>query len=186
MLRPLVGSMREIEVADVNLGVHAVAASLLPHTATLLATEIVERPEDFEPATLNVLRLGQALTGQDELEALNIRRRVLVGWENAFAEVDVVLTPTLPAPPCTIEERTVDLPRGKSSADLAYTTFNSPMNLAGVPCLSMPVGEFANGMTFNISLTARQGRENVLIALGKAIENALDRRYVNRIAGGAV
>jgi aspartyl-tRNA(Asn)/glutamyl-tRNA(Gln) amidotransferase subunit A len=179
----LVASVREIEIEGVRFASQAVAASLLPHTARLLAADMIERPDDFEPATLNVLLLGQALTGQDELEAQNIRRRILDGWERAFTEVDVIITPTIPAPPCTIEHRTVDLRSGKSSADLAYTAFNSPMNLAGVPCLSLPVGEFPNGLPFNISLTARQGRENVVLAFGEAIENALDNRYTNRLAG---
>jgi Asp-tRNA(Asn)/Glu-tRNA(Gln) amidotransferase A subunit family amidase len=56
------------------------------------------------------------------------------------------------------------------------------MNLAGVPCLSLPVGELQNGMPFNISLTARQGREDVLVALGRSIEDTLDRRFAERIA----
>jgi aspartyl-tRNA(Asn)/glutamyl-tRNA(Gln) amidotransferase subunit A len=183
IVKPLVAQMSEVEVADVRYAGQAVAASLLPHTARLLATEIVSRPEDFQPATLNVLRLGQALSGQDELEAENIRRRILIGWQRAFTDVDVIITPTIPASPCTIEGRTVELRSGVSSADLAYTTFNSPMNLAGVPSLSLPVADLPNGLPFNISLTARQGREDVVLALGRAIEIALDGSFVNRLAG---
>jgi aspartyl-tRNA(Asn)/glutamyl-tRNA(Gln) amidotransferase subunit A len=110
------------------------------------------------------------------------RAEVSAGWAEAFAGVDVVATPTLPAPPALISEKTVALPSGIASADLSYIALNAPMNLGGVPCLTLPCGETGEGWAVGLSLTAARGADATVLALGAELETILDGAYANRIA----
>jgi Asp-tRNA(Asn)/Glu-tRNA(Gln) amidotransferase A subunit family amidase len=55
------------------------------------------------------------------------------------------------------------------------------MNLTGVPCLSLPCAQ-VGPLTVSMSLTARAGRDDVVLALGRAFEDATDRAWVDRVA----
>jgi hypothetical protein len=46
----------------------------------------------------------------------------------------------------------------------------------------MPCAELDGGTTVGITLTAGRDEEGVVLALGEALEDALDGRYVDRLA----
>lgn len=173
------GSMAFVEVeipraADARV---AVARHLLPATRGLVA----DRFPELQPA--NQKLLGTLLEpADDELgEARAIVETVRASWTEALARCDVVVTPALPAPPATIASRTVELPTGTKSADVAQTRLSAAMNVAGVPSMAIPCGE-AGGMPTALTLTANHGREDILLSAGKLVEDALDRAYVDRVA----
>jgi Asp-tRNA(Asn)/Glu-tRNA(Gln) amidotransferase A subunit family amidase len=56
------------------------------------------------------------------------------------------------------------------------------MDLAGVPALSLPCGFAERGWTVSMTLSAARGRDDVVLALGEAWEEAEDRCYSNRTA----
>jgi Asp-tRNA(Asn)/Glu-tRNA(Gln) amidotransferase A subunit family amidase len=57
-----------------------------------------------------------------------------------------------------------------------------PMNLGGVPSLSLPCGK-VDGLGVNVSLTAAKGRDATVLSLGEALEAAFDGEFAHRIAG---
>lgn len=107
---------------------------------------------------------------------------VVADWERMFADLDVVVTPTLPGPPAPIDTLMLDLPSGPSSPELAYLRTNAPMNLGGVAALSLPCGEIPGGLTTNLTLTSARGADETSLALGLAFERATEGVYANRIA----
>lgn len=175
VLEPLVGRVEDVEL-DCTGATEAVAGTLLPYVASVLDSELEERPGDFQPQTLNALMLGASFTEEDRADAEMIRRSIRASFDAVLAEVDVVVTPTLPGPPPSIEDQTVALASGSESTELAYTRFNVPMNFAGAPALSLPI---ADGLS--LTLTAARGRDDVVLALGAALEAALDGAFANRV-----
>jgi Asp-tRNA(Asn)/Glu-tRNA(Gln) amidotransferase A subunit family amidase len=115
-------------------------------------------------------------------QAQEIRRAMIADWERAFEEVDVIVTPTIPAPPAPLDTLVVELPSGTNSAELAYIGWNAPMNLGGVPALALPCGELPGGLTTNLTLTARRGRDEAALGAGLAFERATEGTYANRVA----
>ena len=178
----IVSDVREIDVAGVERASSAISVLYLSELASLLARDLEQRPHVFQPETLDVLRRGAAATDQKVAKASEVRRLVTRGWDEAFAEVDVVVTPTLPAPPARITDTTVRPPSGVKDADAAYLRNNTPMNLAGVPALSLPCGQSIDGETVSLTLTADRGRDGLVLSLAEDLEEALDRKYANRIA----
>lgn len=182
LLDPLVARVVPVEVPGVEGSRLAASVLALPQVARQLGDALHERHDELQPETAQVLGLGAEMSDEDVAQGESIREAIVAGWADAFADVDVVVTPTLPGPPALISEKTVELPSGIASADLSYIALSSPMNLGGVPCLSLPCGETAEGWTVNASLTAARGGDGIVLALGAALEAALDGAYANRVA----
>jgi aspartyl-tRNA(Asn)/glutamyl-tRNA(Gln) amidotransferase subunit A len=178
----VVADVREIEVDAVENGGHAIALLLLPHTARLLREDLEKRPDNLQPETMNVVMLGAAMQDTDIEQGRAVRDAITTGWEKAFAEVDVVVTPATPAPPPLISEQSYRLRGGVTTADIPNIALNGPMNLGGVPSLSLPCGR-VDGLSVNVSLTAAKGRDATVLSLGEALEVAFDGVFAHRIAG---
>src|SRR3989344_3421740 len=90
-------------------------------------------------------------------KAQRVRSLVAEDFKKAFAEVDLILAPTVPTPPFKIGEKTND-PLAMYLSDI-YTI---PANLAGVPALTLASGA---------QLIAPHFEENRLFEVGKFIEH---------------
>ena len=179
-LGPQVASVTDVELEGAATAGHALPILLLAHTAALLADDIASRPDAFQPATRNLLQLGLATSPDQIAEADRMRLSLRAAWDDLFREVDAVVTPTVPAPPPALDHLAVELPSGTTSAELANISFNAPMNLGGVPALSLPVGEDSQGRAVNATISAARGNDDVVLSLGRALEDATERRYVGR------
>src|SRR4029078_6761856 len=76
----------------------------------------------------------------------------------AFEQVDVLAWPVSPAPPPLIDAPIVELPSGATLADPSNLRQATLANLAGVPGISVPVGEAA-GLPVGLQLLAPWGAE---------------------------
>lgn len=175
------GITRDIEFPDWDAQWWANSVLFLNHTGNQVAQDLRERPGDFNMDAMKVLWWGLSLP-PDLIES---RREVQVkakrDWASVFEDIDVLVTPTIPSLPPPIEELEIRLPRDISHADVAFGRLCGPMNLVGVPCLSLPCGQ-AGDLTVNLSLTAAPGRDDIVLALGAAFENETDRTWVDRVA----
>ncbi len=100
--------------------------------------------------------------------AQKVRARISEDFKKAFSEVDVILGPTSPTLPFKIGEKSQD-PLAMYLSDI-YTI---PVNLAGVPGLSLPVGTITeSGIDFpvGLQLIAPHFAEDRLFSVGKIIE----------------
>lgn len=179
VLRGVAGDVREVDLPSAATASFAVPALLLPLFAELLSDA---DDSSFQPSTAYLMELGRSTTEEDRRQAEDVRAAVAADWDRVFEEVDVVVTPTLPGPPAPAGTLLVDLPSGKTLAELAYLRTNAPMNLGGVPGLSLPCGEMPGGLTTNVTLTAARGRDEAALAMGLAFERATEGAYANRIA----
>nr|MDQ4126248.1 amidase [Actinomycetota bacterium] len=137
VLRDVASEVREVDLPSAAAASFAVPALLLP----LFAEKLADAEESsFQPPTAYLLELGRSTTDEDRRQATAVQEAVTADWARAFEEVDVVVTPTLPGPPAPVDTLLVDLPSGQTSAELAYLRTNAPMNLGGVPALSLPCG----------------------------------------------
>jgi aspartyl-tRNA(Asn)/glutamyl-tRNA(Gln) amidotransferase subunit A len=179
VLRGAVAEVREVDLPTASTASFAVPGLLLP----LFAERLADAGESsFEPPTARLLELGRGLTEGDRARAAETQAAVVADWERVFAEVDLVVTPTLPAPPAPLATLTVDLPSGPANPELAYLALNAPMNLGRVPALSLPCGWLSDSLTANLTLTAARGRDEVALGAGLAFERATDGEYAGRVA----
>lgn len=95
-------------------------------------------------------------------KAQKVRRLIKEDFEDAFKKVDVILTPTSPTTAFKIGENTSD-PLEMYLNDI-YTT---SANLAGIPGISIPIGNDSNGLPIGLQLLANQFSEEILLQTAK-------------------
>ncbi|VAX27634.1 Aspartyl-tRNA(Asn) amidotransferase subunit A @ Glutamyl-tRNA(Gln) amidotransferase subunit A, partial [hydrothermal vent metagenome] len=91
-------------------------------------------------------------------KAQKVRRLIKEDFTNAFAKVDVILTPTSPFTAFKIGEKSSD-PMQMYLSDV-YTT---SVNLAGIPAINIPIGSDSNNLPIGVQLIANQFEENLLL-----------------------
>lgn len=100
-------------------------------------------------------------------KAQKVRTLVRRDFDQAFAQVDAIVTPTSPVPAFRLGERTAD-PLQMYLADI-YTVTGS---LAGVPGISVPCGKTSNGLPVGLQIFGGHFREDKVLQLANAFESA--------------
>jgi aspartyl-tRNA(Asn)/glutamyl-tRNA(Gln) amidotransferase subunit A len=101
------------------------------------------------------------------LKGQKVRALIARDFQEAFAKVDAIVTPTSPVPAFKLGERTAD-PLQMYLADI-YTVTGS---LAGVPGISVPCGKLEGGLPVGLQLCARAFGEATILQLAHAFEQA--------------
>jgi aspartyl-tRNA(Asn)/glutamyl-tRNA(Gln) amidotransferase subunit A len=86
-------------------------------------------------------------------------------FARVFMDIDVIATPTSPIPAFAIGEKSHD-PLAMYLADI----FTVPVNIVGVPAISIPSGKTTNGLPLGMQFIAPHMAENVLFTIGKEFE----------------
>ena len=130
--------------------------------AALHAERLRDAPERFQPDTLTRLRLGLDLTAADREGAMARLRAFRVGVEEVLAEVDVLVTPTVP----------VDVPQIGADPDVVALTkrvgeLTAPWAVHRGPTISPPVGSHpTSGMPVGMQLTGAAHADDAVCAAG--------------------
>lgn len=106
------------------------------------------------------------------LKGQKVRTLIKRDFDQAFQKADLILTPTAPTPPFKIGEKMTD-PLSMYLSDI-YTI---PVNLAGVPAISIPCGFAAEGgkdLPVGMQLIARHFDEETLFRAAHAFEQSTD------------
>ncbi|PLX41895.1 MAG: Asp-tRNA(Asn)/Glu-tRNA(Gln) amidotransferase GatCAB subunit A [Deltaproteobacteria bacterium] len=101
--------------------------------------------------------------------AQRVRTLIARDFDEAFKEVDVICSPTVASVAFKHGDKTSD-PLEMYLSDI----FTIPLNLAGLPGLSMPCGFSSDGMPIGLQMMAGPFREEVLLKTAYAFEEATD------------
>ena len=132
----------------------------------------------LDPAVVSAYRAGRAM-GADERAAAADRRAIITAWfAGRLRGRDALVVPTTgyPAPFPEAKELdagaagTIDLER------VAPGWFTCPVNLAGLPAVTLPAGRSSGGMPFGVTLIGPAGSEERLLALAALWEAATGYR----------
>ncbi len=104
------------------------------------------------------------------IKAQKVRRLIKNDFDEAFKNVDIILTPTTPATAFKLGEKSSD-PLEMYLNDI----FTTSANLAGIPGISIPIGNDSNGLPIGMQLLAKQFDELSLLQLSYFIEQNILR-----------
>jgi aspartyl-tRNA(Asn)/glutamyl-tRNA(Gln) amidotransferase subunit A len=138
------------------------------------------RGEGFGPEVKRRIMLGTFALSSGYYEAYygqaqRVRTLIIQDFAEAFAEVDIVASPTSPSVAFSLGERTAD-PLSMYLSDICTI----PISLAGLPSISIPCG-LSEGLPVGLQLAAPAFRENRLLATAHALETAIG--FTDRPAG---
>ncbi len=138
-------------------------------------------PDDVEAYTWAQAELGRAVTAGEYLAAIEAlsawTRRMAAWWEPDAGGFDLLLTPTMAAPPAPLGTVRGDDPEGAVFAATPYVAFTVPFNVTGQPAISVPL-HWADGLPVGVQLVAASGREDLLLRVAAQLEAA--RPWVDR------
>lgn len=138
----------------------AISAAALPHN------------ERFEQRTRRIAAIGRAIPRTLVERACTREQHVTQTLHAVFQEIDVLLTPTLAAPP---------LPTGRwhgrgalwtLTAAAAWIPFTPPWNTTGAPAANVPAGTSTRGLPLGVQLAAPPGADRLLLSLSAQLEAA--------------
>jgi aspartyl-tRNA(Asn)/glutamyl-tRNA(Gln) amidotransferase subunit A len=101
------------------------------------------------------------------LRAQKVRALILRDFTEAFEQVDALLTPTAPSAAFGQGEK-MDDPVTMYLNDV----FTVPVNMAGLPGISVPAGLDAQGLPLGLQVIGRTFDEETLFAVGAVLERA--------------
>jgi aspartyl-tRNA(Asn)/glutamyl-tRNA(Gln) amidotransferase subunit A len=142
--------------------------------ADLLEDYMKTRGEGFGPEVRRRILLGTYVLSAGYYDAYygkanDVRALISAEFSKTFETVDVIAVPTTPSPAFTVGEKTAD-PLSMYLSDI----FTVPINLVGVPAISVPSGTVKRGasdLPVSLQLIAPHSHESVLFRLGKEFLN---------------
>jgi aspartyl-tRNA(Asn)/glutamyl-tRNA(Gln) amidotransferase subunit A len=99
-------------------------------------------------------------------KAVAVQKMIKQDYARVFKDVDVIMTPTAPGPAFKIGEKIGD-PLAMYLEDI----FTVPVNIGGVPAISVPSGKTEGGLPLGIQFTAAHGGESTLFTLARSVES---------------
>lgn len=155
--------LKELEIDHVE--------QFMEHHIPLASTEAYyyfsQMMEDTDPSlyaesNYHFFETGKNTTTKRYLEARQFRDKLMYTFREQFANVDVIITPTLPILPPTLEEFQGDWEHllGK------MIKFTGPISMSGLPALSIPLSMSENRLSIGVQLIGDLFQENKILSIG--------------------
>ena len=138
----------------------------------LLSTYLDSRTQGFGDDARRRIILGTFVLSSGYYEAYYakaqaVRQVVRQDFKDIFNQVDCLLTPTAPTVAFKLGEK-INNPLAMYLSDI-YTV---PVNLAGLPALSMPIGQIDN-LPVGLQIIGDHWQENKILSMAKNLEQLL-------------
>jgi len=165
VLRKLTASNRDVQLPP---GRNLLRVIMGPEALAYHSRWIVESSEKYQPQTRErVVQFASGVTQQDYVEARRecdvLRREV----KKVFANVDLLVTPTMAGPPSMTEPI-----EQSASLDPSRTRNTWPFDVSGLPAISVPCGFTASGLPIGLQIVGAPFAEATVLSLAYAYEQA--------------
>ncbi len=161
------------EVHDVHLEVPSDRTVQAAESYAYHAENVARTPQLYQPETLRRIRSGENISAAEYI----LRRRELAQERRRahdfFAEVDLLVTPTIPIPAPAIADLKKD-PEALRPAELILLRNTRPFNVWGLPAISVPCGLTKSGLPIGLQIAGPHWREDLVLKLAHAYEQTVN------------
>jgi len=135
------------------------------------ADSVAKTPELYQPETLRRIKTGENVGRTDYLRRRAELDAVRKDIRNVFETIDVFVTPTTPIPAPSIAElkQNPDLLRPRELLLLRNTR---PLNVWGLPAISVPCGFTKAGLPIGMQIAGPSGRDDLVLQVAYLYEQA--------------
>jgi aspartyl-tRNA(Asn)/glutamyl-tRNA(Gln) amidotransferase subunit A len=130
------------------------------------------RRDDFGADVLALLDQGSLIPAMDYVNAQRQRKALVGEFHKLFRDVDCLFTPATPITAPRIGQTQIALEGVAYDTRMLTTRFARGVNVIGFPALSIPCGASPGGLPIGLQMIARPFEENLLLALGEALERS--------------
>ena len=167
----------EVQLPDVEAYVSAWPTLCSAEAVGAHAATYPSQQDAYGPWFRGWLDMGAKVTGADYARANNLRAACTGHLRRVFAEIDVLVCPSMSAPPHVV---TPEMLYGSYGArDLKFQRFTVPFDYNGAPTLSVPCGMNSEGLPLSIQFVGKHLTEPLLCQVGHAYESATPWHNLN-------
>ncbi len=168
-LRRLGATVRTVSIPGLAHTEYALTVIDTSETSTVHHANLRDRPQDYGNDVRLLLECGELPSAVDYLEAQQVRQSLRGEVRRAFADVDVLIGPTLGSRTPTIGEDTALVNGAPVNAIESMIRLVGPASLLGLPCLSIPCG-MVDGLPVGMQIVGPALGEQAVLNLGHAFE----------------
>ncbi len=121
----------------------------------------------YEESNATFLEKGKDISKSQYIESLRIKKVIDKSFQDMFLNLDMIITPTLPILPPTLESF-------KESWETILSQiikYTGPINMGGLPALSIPYGKSVQGLPIGVQLITDKYNEDLLLSVGNWLIN---------------
>jgi aspartyl-tRNA(Asn)/glutamyl-tRNA(Gln) amidotransferase subunit A len=159
------------EIKEVKLDVPTDRTLQLAEAYAFHAENVAKNPELYQAETVRRIRAGEKISAAEYIQR---RREFEEGRRSiraVFADVDVLVTPTIPMPAPAIADLRAD-PDALRPAELKLLRNTRPFNVWGLPAISVPCGFTQSGLPIGMQVAGAHWREELVLRVAHAYEQA--------------
>jgi aspartyl-tRNA(Asn)/glutamyl-tRNA(Gln) amidotransferase subunit A len=159
------------EVREVQLEVSTDRTVQAAESYAYHAENVAKAPTLYKAETLRRIRTGENISTADYIRQRNELERARRTIRNVFSTVDLLVTPTTPIPAPSIAELKAN-PDALRPAELKLLQNTRPINVWGLPAISLPCGFTQSGLPIGLQIAGPPWREDLVLRLARAYEQA--------------
>jgi len=138
--------------------------------AARLAGYLAEWRTKMDPGLVRYIEMGQRPSAVDFVQAANVRRTLNDAFREFFKTYDLLLTPTLAAPPLPLGQHVYEEIGGKAVGQLGWLAFTFPINMLGYPAITVPAGWTAAGLPVGLQIVGPRFADAAVLRAAAAFE----------------
>ena len=174
VLEDLGAVAREISIPDIegNISAQLTVESVEPstyHQRSLRANR-----DDYADDVRLLLQAGELIPAVHYVQAQRYRALLRQQMHAAYAEVDVIVCPTLPFTATPLGETLVNIDGADEDMLSAIMQFTGLPSLTGLPAVSVPGGFDEHRLPIGVQLIGRPFAESTLLGCAAALQSATD------------
>jgi aspartyl-tRNA(Asn)/glutamyl-tRNA(Gln) amidotransferase subunit A len=159
------------EARDLKLPVDEDRTLQAAEAYTYHRERVATSPELYDPETLRRIRTGEHISESQYQEVLQKLRQSRRDIAAHFDDIDIFVTPTTPIPAPRIADLTTD-PSLLRPAELLLLRNTRPINVWGLPAISVPCGFTKQALPIGLQIVGPPGGEKRVLRAAYAYEQA--------------
>jgi aspartyl-tRNA(Asn)/glutamyl-tRNA(Gln) amidotransferase subunit A len=159
------------ESKDVQLDVRNDRTLQAAESYAYHAENAAKSPELYQAETVRRIRSGENVTAAEYIQRRNEQDEARRSIRAVFADVDVLVTPTMPMPAPAIADLKANLDALRP-AELRLLRNTRPFNVWGLPAISVPCGFTQGGLPIGLQIAGAHWREDLVLRVAYAYEQA--------------
>ncbi|MHA1559613.1 MAG: amidase [Alphaproteobacteria bacterium] len=163
----------EIPFADQIMGVEF--ALCMPEASAYHRDMLRERADLYGEDVRVFLEAGELIPATDYITALRVRQKMKDAWQAMYAEVDVVVAPSVAALATRRDQKTIDWGGGNEEpVTPAFVRLSAPANVTGLPSVAVPCGFSNSGLPLSFQVIGRPFGEAQILRVAQSYQSATD------------
>lgn len=174
VLHELGGDVAEVTLQRFDDILPTFLSIVMPEAATYHLKTFRTQRAEYGSDVQELLETGNLFLATTYISAQRNRAAIASALAASFAEVDVIVTPTLPMTAPRVGQEFYDWGGRKESVFAACARFLCPFNLAGLPAATVPCGMSSEGMPIGLQIVGRPFDEATVLKVADAFERATE------------